>query len=56
MQTIIQLIHFNYLQGTKTEVETVAANAKTTTWKVQTYTNTNATEDNFKLPQRRKCS
>jgi CHAT domain-containing protein len=42
-------VHFNYLQGTKTEVETVAANAKTTTWKVQTYTNTNATEDNFKL-------
>jgi CHAT domain-containing protein len=41
-------IQFNYLQGTKTEVETVAANAKNTNWKVQTYTNTNASEDNFK--------
>ncbi len=41
-------IHFNYLQGTKTEVETVATNAKNTNWKVQTYTNTNASEDNFK--------
>ena len=41
-------IHFNYLIGTKIEVETIAANAKNTNWKVQTYTNTNASEDNFK--------
>jgi CHAT domain-containing protein len=41
-------IQFNYLQGTKTEVETVATNAKNTNWKTQSYTGNSATEDNFK--------
>ena len=41
-------IRFNYLQGTKTEIETVNNQTKNTTWKVQTYTDTIATEDNLK--------
>lgn len=41
-------IRFNYLQGTKTEVETVATNAKNTNWKTQSYTGTSATEEYFK--------
>ncbi len=41
-------IQFNYLQGTKTEVETVATNAKNTNWKTQSYTGTSATEEYFK--------
>jgi CHAT domain-containing protein len=41
-------IRFNYLQGTKTEVETVASNAKNTNWKTQSFIGIKATEDNFK--------
>ncbi|MBC7722378.1 MAG: CHAT domain-containing protein [Pedobacter sp.] len=41
-------IRFNYLQGTKTEVETVANNAKNTKWKTLSFIGTTATEDNLK--------
>lgn len=41
-------IHFNYLPGTKKEIETVVASAENTPWKIQTYMSTAASEDNFK--------
>ncbi len=41
-------IRFTYLQGTKTEVETVASNATNSNFKIDTYIANNATEDNFK--------
>jgi len=41
-------IQFNYLPGTKHEVETIVTNAKNTNWKIQSYLHSNASEDNFK--------
>jgi CHAT domain-containing protein len=41
-------IHFNYLQGTKTEVETVANNATNSNFKIEIYIANNASEDHFK--------
>jgi tetratricopeptide (TPR) repeat protein/CHAT domain-containing protein len=41
-------IRFNYLHGTKTEVETVASNAIQTNLKIESYIGNNASEDNFK--------
>ncbi|MBX2930442.1 MAG: CHAT domain-containing protein [Chitinophagaceae bacterium] len=41
-------IRFNYLEGTKTEIETVNNQIKSTAWKVQNFVGITATEDNFK--------